>query len=110
MNCQKSIHEKGKIGFKISPIGISFLELLRDFFFDILYFLGGIGYGYCTLNTNSSVLLLHSFGSVSIYYITLGCTGRFELFTPVKDPSTPGFSSKECQAPQLLIYRGVCNL
>ncbi len=29
----------------------------------------------------------------SIYYITLASTGRFDLFTPVKDPSTPGFSS-----------------
>ena len=53
----------------------------------------GIGQGYCTLNTDRS-----SFGSVSISYITLACTGRFELFTPLKDPLTPGFSSKECQA------------
>ncbi len=49
--------------------------------------------------------LYNSTGSVSIYYITLACTGRFKLFAPVKDPSTPGFSSKECQAT---LYNSTC--
>ena len=53
------------------------------------------------MNTDSSVLFAHS----SMYYITLACTGRFEQFTPLRDPSTPGFSSKECQAT---LYNSTC--